>query len=153
GGLVEVKVRVEPDLWPVYADPAQVGQVLMNLVLNARDAMPRGGRVTVEVGNVTLEENQVRLGEGAEKAESAEGPPPREFLRLRVRDTGEGIPPEVQAKVFEPFFTTKEHGKGTGLGLAVVHGLVRQHGGWVECSSKVGEGSTFDVYLPRSRPP
>ncbi len=134
GRTVEVQTRQAGDLWPVHADPTQVGQVLMNLLLNARDAMPAGGRITVEADNVTLDE--ARAGR-------------REFVRLRVSDTGIGMSEEVRARVFDPFFTTKEMGKGTGLGLAVVHGVAAQHGGWVECDSRVGKGSRFDVFLPR----
>jgi two-component system cell cycle sensor histidine kinase/response regulator CckA len=155
------------DLWPVQADPGQMNQVLMNLCLNARDAMPTGGRILLEAENVVLAEGQ-SLSTGAR---------PGEFIRLRVRDTGPGIPPDVLPHLFEPFFTTKEAGKGTGLGLATVYGIVSQHHGWVECSSTehaaartdarpsgrpasggphgvrndpVGQGACFDVYLPRS---
>ena len=139
---VEVELRVSPGLWTVHADPIQMGQVLMNLVLNARDAMREGGRVLVELGNFTQEENQVPPPE-----RPADGQ--REFVRLRVIDTGEGMTEEVRAHLFEPFFTTKEVGKGTGLGLAIVHGIVRQHGGWIECESRLGEGSCFTIFLPR----
>jgi PAS domain S-box-containing protein len=139
---VEFLVRVEPGLWPVHADPVQMGQVLMNLVLNARDAMPEGGRILVEVDNVTLAEEQVRL-----RLESARNQ--REFVRLRVSDTGQGMSEEVRAHLFEPFFTTKDVGKGTGLGLAVAHGIVRQHGGWIECDSRPGQGACFTIVLPR----
>jgi signal transduction histidine kinase len=113
----------------------------MNLCLNALDAMPEGGRLVVETGNVVLG--------GAELA----GHPqrrPGEFVRLGVRDTGHGIPPEVQGRVFEPFFTTK--GRGTGLGLAVVADIARQHHGWVECHSAANAGARFDLYLPRCGP-
>jgi PAS domain S-box-containing protein len=143
GPAIEVTAQAGPGLWPGHADPAQLGQVVMNLVLNARDAMPGGGRITVETANVTLGEEEARL-----RAEEAP-PGGREFVVLRVSDTGEGMTPEVLARVFEPFFTTKEAGAGTGLGLAVVHGIVRQHRGWVECSSRPGEGACFSVYLPR----
>jgi PAS domain S-box-containing protein len=139
GRSIEVELRVEPGLWPVQADPAQMGQVLMNLVINARDAMPQGGSVVVELANVTLDEEQSgRKGE---------------FVQMRVIDSGEGMSEEVLAHLFEPFFTTREVGKGTGLGLAVVHGIVKQHGGWVECRSKVGAGTSFTVCLPRHGEP
>jgi PAS domain S-box-containing protein len=142
GRSVEVELRVAPGLWPVHADPTQMGQVLMNLVLNARDAMPTGGKVVVELANVTFGEE-----EAGRPVEAPAGQ--RDFVRLRVIDTGAGMSDEVKARIFEPFFTTKESGKGTGLGLAVVHGIVRQHGGWVESESQVGRGSTFIVTLPR----
>jgi PAS domain S-box-containing protein len=138
---IRLEVRSPADLWTVLADPGQINQVLMNLCLNARDAMPEGGLLLLEVGNAVLNEEQARLSPQAR---------PGEFVRLRVRDTGHGIPPEVRAHLFEPFFTTKEAGKGTGLGLAMVYGIVARHQGWVECSSAVNVGSCFDVYLPRS---
>jgi PAS domain S-box-containing protein len=141
GPAVKLEVRCSPDLPPVLADPAGVNQVLLNLCLNARDAMPQGG-------TLTLEAEEVVVGD--------DGPPPHPdarpglFVRLRAEDTGCGMPPEVQARVFEPFFTTKGPGKGTGLGLAIVAGVVRQHGGWVSCASSVGQGTRFDVYFPRA---
>jgi CheY-like chemotaxis protein len=122
------------DLRPVAADPVQVQQVLMNLCLNARDAMPDGGTLLVEIANV--------VGPGDEET------PPRPFVRLTVADTGVGMTDEVRGKIFDPFFTTKGVGKGTGLGLAVVYGVAKAHGGWVDVSSAPGAGSRFDVYLP-----
>jgi two-component system cell cycle sensor histidine kinase/response regulator CckA len=115
----------------------------MNLCLNARDAMPRGGRLLVEAENCKVDGSAAFLQPGAR---------PGEFVRLSVRDTGQGIPPELQPRIFEPFFTTKEPGKGTGLGLAVVLDIVRQTGGWVACTSEVGRGTSFEVYIPRHRP-
>jgi PAS domain S-box-containing protein len=141
GRAIEVQFHVEEGLWPVHADPAQMSQVLMNLVLNARDAMPRGGIVQIDLDNVTLTEEQARL-----RADAADQ---RQFVRLRVIDRGEGMTEEVRAHLFEPFFTTKEVGQGTGLGLAIVHSIVRQHGGWIECDSQLGQGSCFTVWLPR----
>jgi PAS domain S-box-containing protein len=128
------------DLGTVEADPGQMSQVLLNLCLNARDAMPEGGRLTIETANVMVEEGRERQQLGAR---------PGPFVRLRVSDTGCGIPAEVRERIFEPFFTTKGPGKGTGLGLAMVFGIVQQHRGWVECASEVGRGTCFDVYLPR----
>jgi len=127
-------------LWAVRADPGQVEQVLMNLAVNARDAMPRGGRLTIETLNVTLDEAFVRT-----YANARAGP----HVVMSVSDTGGGMPPEVQAKIFEPFFTTKGAGKGTGLGLATVFGIIKQSGGHVCVMSQVGVGTTFKVYLPQ----
>ncbi|MBA4064456.1 MAG: hypothetical protein C0501_12230 [Isosphaera sp.] len=135
---VVIRVESTPDLRPAAADPVQVQQVLMNLCLNARDAMPGGGTLTVETANAP----DARPPEGG--APSADG-----YVRVSVSDTGVGMTEEVRAKVFEPFFTTKDVGQGTGLGLAVVYGVARAHGGWVECASSPGAGSRFDVYLPR----
>ena len=122
----------------VFADPGMIEQVLMNLTVNARDALPGGGQITIEMDNVVVKD-----------------PPPArphvqpgEFVRVTVRDNGCGIPPEVLAHIFEPFFTTKEVGKGTGLGLAIVYGVAEQHRGWVDVASQVGQGTTFHVYLP-----
>jgi PAS domain S-box-containing protein len=148
GKEFEVEVRVATGLWPVHADPTQVAQVLMNLLLNARDAMPHGGCILVEADNVTLDEDEAR-SQAAEVVAGPGGAAPQEFVRLRVRDTGTGMTAEVKARIFEPFFTTKEPGRGTGLGLAVVHGIITQHGGWVQCDSRPGEGSCFEVFLPR----
>jgi PAS domain S-box-containing protein len=138
---VVVEVRSGERLGMVHADPAQLNQVLMNLCLNARDAMPEGGRLRVEADAVEVDAAHVRLHPEARAGT---------FVRLRVSDTGHGIPPEVRPRIFEPFFTTKEVGRGTGLGLAMVFGIVRQHDGWVECASEVGRGTVFDVFLPRS---
>jgi PAS domain S-box-containing protein len=148
GPAVEIEVCAAGGLWPVFADPGQFQHVLLNLCLNARDAMPRGGRLRVETANA-VREPPAALARGAEAG--AGGPPGREFVRLRVEDSGVGIAPEVRPHLFEPFFTTKDVGQGTGLGLAMVFGIVEQHQGWVECSSQPGAGSCFDVYLPRCR--
>ncbi|MCS6851416.1 MAG: PAS domain S-box protein [Gemmataceae bacterium] len=137
-----VETEVAPDIWPVQADAGQMSQVLLNLCLNARDAMPEGGRLRLEVRNVTIDEKYVQQHLDAR---------PGDFVRLRVSDTGHGIPPEIRSRIFDPFFTTKEPGKGTGLGLAVVFGIVQQHGGWVTFRSEVGQGTEFDVFLPRCR--
>ncbi len=130
---VELAVDLEPELWPVMCDAGQIDQVLFNLVVNARDAMPRGGRITLLTAN-------------APRSESGGG---QDFVRLVVRDNGVGISADVQMHLFEPFFTTKPTGQGTGLGLATVHGIVRQHGGRVEVESAPGRGSAFSVLLPR----
>jgi hypothetical protein len=136
-----ITIRFEPgvDLRTVAADPVQIQQVLMNLCLNARDAMPDGGTLTIETANAPA----ARHPDGGTADRKAE------FVRVSVTDTGVGMTEEVRAKIFEPFFTTKDVGQGTGLGLAVVYGVARAHGGWVECASAPGTGSRFDVYLPR----
>ncbi len=138
---IVLEVRADPELWSVHADSTQMNQVLMNLCLNARDAMADGGRLSIDAHNVVLHEPDVRLRVEAR---------PGEFVRLRVSDSGAGIPPEALPHIFEPFFTTKGPDKGTGLGLAMVYGIVKQHGGWAECRSEVGRGTVFDVFLPRS---
>jgi PAS domain S-box-containing protein len=137
---ITVTVQSPLDLWSVQADLGQMHQVLMNLCLNGRDAMPQGGRLLLEALNVTLDPQAVRLHPDAQAGH---------YVCLRVSDTGSGIPPEIRGRIFDPFFTTKGPGKGTGLGLALVYGIVKQHHGWIECSSEVGRGTTFDVYLPR----
>jgi two-component system, cell cycle sensor histidine kinase and response regulator CckA len=135
-----LEVRLAPSSWQVKADAAQISQVLMNLCLNARDYMPQGGRLTLETANVTLDEVQARRYAEAR---------PGEYVCLRVRDTGQGIAPEVLPRIFDPFFTTKEPGLGSGLGLSMVFGLIKQHDGWIECRSTLGQGTAFDIYLPR----
>ncbi len=140
---VRLEVRSAPDLWLVQADAGQMTQVLLNLCINACDAMPEGGTLTLETANVTVDEAQARNRVGAR---------PGPFVRLSVSDTGSGIAPEHLPRIFDPFFTTKPAGKGTGLGLAMVFGIIQQHQGWVECHSAVGKGTRFDLYLPRYEP-
>jgi PAS domain S-box-containing protein len=139
GEDIELQVHTE-SLWTIKADPDQISQVLMNLCVNSRDAMPQGGTLTITTGNVTV-------GDGG-----IDGQPdisPGDYVKLSVSDTGTGISKDVQEQVFDPFFTTKEVGKGTGLGLAMVYGIVKQSGGFLWVDSKVGEGARFTIYLPR----
>jgi two-component system cell cycle sensor histidine kinase/response regulator CckA len=143
GPWIALEMATGPEVWLVQADSNQMNQVLMNLCLNARDAMPDGGRIVVAVQNRVL-----RLEHARTHLEGRPG----EFVELSVRDTGHGIPPEVLPRIFDPFFTTKEQGKGTGLGLAMVFGIVQQHQGWIECNSTPGAGACFTVYLPRYYP-
>jgi PAS domain S-box-containing protein len=139
GEHIELQTRLQPGLARVKADPGQIDQVLLNLVVNARDAMPQGGRLLIETSNVHLDQEFTR-----QHPESSQGP----HVMLSVTDTGCGIPPELVPRVFEPFFTTKEKGKGTGLGLSTVYGIVKQSGGSLWIRSEPGSGTTFRVYLP-----
>jgi signal transduction histidine kinase len=140
GATIRLAMELEPDLHPVRAEARQLEQVLLNLLINARDAMPDGGSVTVSTANLDVG------GDGAGRAEV----PPGSYAVLTVTDTGTGMDEATRARVFEPFFTTKGPGKGTGLGLATVYGIVRQSGGYVEVESAVGSGSAFRIYLPRA---
>ncbi|SDR86780.1 cell cycle histidine kinase CckA [Bradyrhizobium canariense] len=142
--LIGEKVKFDPvhsrDLWPVKVDVSQFEQVIVNLAVNARDAMPEGGKLTIKTANVTAQEAE-RL--------SYKGMPPADYVRIDVADTGTGIPAEIVDKIFEPFFSTKEVGKGTGLGLSTVYGIVKQTGGFVYVDSEEGKGTTFHIFLPR----
>ncbi len=140
GPAVTIVTELHSALWLVKADRTQIEQVLMNLTTNARDAMPDGGRLTFKTGNVVI-------------PAEASGPQPTvpgQYVRLEVSDTGTGIPGDIQSKIFDPFFTTKDLGKGTGLGLATVYGIVRQSGGSIRVDSEMDQGTTFTIHLPRT---
>jgi len=139
GEHIDVKLAVAPNVPPVMADSAQIEQVVLNLAVNARDAMPEGGRLLIEIDDITLAEPH---------GPAASAIPPGRYVRLRFTDGGCGIRPDVRERVFEPFFTTKPVGEGTGLGLAVVYGIVRQHDGFIDVASAPGEGTRFTVHLP-----
>jgi signal transduction histidine kinase len=139
GESVQVEMIEDQELFTTFADPIQIEQVLLNLAVNARDAMPQGGSVRIVTRNLSLSDADaapLALGAG-------------DYIALSVHDTGTGIPDAIRERIFEPFFTTKEQGKGTGLGLSTVYGIVKQSGGQIVVSSQLGQGSTFTVYLPR----
>jgi signal transduction histidine kinase len=138
----DIVLDIEPavELWKVRADPGQIEQVLMNLIANGRDAMPEGGRLTIATANTVFEQEDQRNRPGLR---------PAAYVTLTVSDTGTGVPEHIRAHMFEPFFTTKEPGKGTGLGLATVYGIVKQTGGGVYVDSEEGKGTRFIIYLPR----
>lgn len=139
GENIELVTRTASKAGLVKADPAQIEQVILNLALNARDAMAEGGRLTLETDNVELDADFVSRQPGSV---------PGSYVLLRVSDNGVGMDPATVAHIFEPFFTTKEKGKGTGLGLATVYGIVKQSGGYVVVTSQEGEGTTIEIYLP-----
>jgi signal transduction histidine kinase/CheY-like chemotaxis protein len=141
GELIAVHTVLQSTLGQVVADTSQIDQILMNLAANARDAMPQGGALTIETRNVNVDEH----GKHADMEI-----PPGSYVLLTVVDTGAGMSPETLRNIFEPFFTTKEHGRGTGLGLATVYGIVKQNGGWIDVQSELGQGTAFRVWFPRT---
>jgi PAS domain S-box-containing protein len=142
GDAIVVESRFAPDLWPVHADPTNMDQVLTNLIINAKDAMPEGGVLTVSTENVEVPQEYCEMHPG----EAAPG----RHVRVTVSDTGIGMDEHVRSRIFEPFFTTKGPERGLGLGLSVSYGIVKSHDGWIEVTSEPGRGSTFAVYIPAS---
>ncbi len=139
GEDIDVRTQLQGNLWTIRADKGSIEQVIMNLTVNARDAMVKGGRITIKTENAIL-----RTPNPADRPEARSG----DFVLLSVNDTGTGIPEDIRSRIFEPFFSTKGPGGGTGLGLSVVYGIVRQHEGWIEVHSEIGRGSRFDIYFP-----
>jgi CheY-like chemotaxis protein len=144
GEHIELDAMLEPDADPAQIDPSQLSTALVNLAVNARDAMPNGGKLTLETGNVVLDEAYAKDNPGVA---------PGSYVMIAVSDTGCGIPAKLRDRVFEPFFTTKTPGKGTGLGLSMVYGFVKQSGGHIKIYSEEGYGTTVKLYLPRSGAP
>jgi nitrogen-specific signal transduction histidine kinase/CheY-like chemotaxis protein len=140
GEQFDLQFQFAPEPLYLHADPGMIDQILLNLTVNARDAMPKGGQILIETSAVDVDEAYV-----ARNPKASTGA----FVCLRVTDNGSGISPEILPRIFEPFFTTKGVGKGTGLGLATVFGIVQQHKGWIDVSSETGQGTIFQVYLPR----
>jgi CheY-like chemotaxis protein len=140
GEDIQLNFRPAPDLWTVHIDPTQFDQILMNLAVNARDAMPAGGRLDIETTNLRINGDYAHFHPDARAGE---------YVQVTISDSGQGMPPEVREHVFEPFFTTKGLGHGTGLGLATVHGVVSQNGGFINVYSEPGQGTVFRIYLPR----
>jgi PAS domain S-box-containing protein len=141
GERIVVRTELAGDLHRVMADVTQIEHALVNLAVNARDAMPLGGTLTIQTANTELDERYAASHPGAEAGT---------YVMISLTDTGTGIPPELRSQIFEPFFTTKEHGRGTGLGLAAVYGIVKRLGGYIEMESEVGKGTTFRIFLPKT---
>jgi CheY-like chemotaxis protein len=137
--MIQIELILAEDLKPINAEPAQIEQIIMNLAVNARDAMPDGGKLIIETSNVVLDEDYCRTHAGAK---------PGEYVMLSISDTGSGMEKDILEHIFEPFYTTKDTGKGTGLGLAMVYGIVKSHNGYIMCYSEPGRGTTFKIYFP-----
>jgi PAS domain S-box-containing protein len=142
--MIDIQFRPLKDLPNVFVDPGQIEQVVLNLVINARDAMPDGGRIDIETQMVSLDDSAVKIHMV---------PKPGKYVLMRIADTGHGMSSDVVDHIFEPFYTTKKIGDGTGLGLAIVYGIVKNHSGSIQCKSMPGRGTTFDVYFPATAPP
>jgi len=136
---IKLEPRIQKDLWTIEADPTQIHQVLLNVAINARDAMPYGGTLKITAENAAVGTNDMPAGTQAR---------PGSYLKIGIEDTGTGIPSEIVDKIFEPFFTTKERGKGTGLGLSTVHSIVKSHRGFITVHTELGKGTQFMIYLP-----
>ena len=136
---IQVKFDIEPELWPVTADPTQIHQVLMNVCINARDAMPSGGTLSIIAENIEIDDNYAQINPDAKSGA---------YILLVIEDTGIGMKADVMSRIFDPFYTTKEVGKGTGLGLSTTHTIVKSHGGFLNVYSEPGRGSRFSIYLP-----
>jgi two-component system cell cycle sensor histidine kinase/response regulator CckA len=141
---ISVTSHVDPDLWTISADPTQIHQILMNVCINARDAMPTGGTISLTASNVSVDENYARMNIDAQ---------PGNYVLIQVSDSGEGMPQDVIKRIFDPFFTTKEIGKGTGLGLSTALSLIKSHGGFINVYSEPRKGSKFSIYLPSAEEP
>lgn len=144
GETITLSANLMPNIWNIRADPSEIENAVVNLCLNARDAMPGGGKITIATKNICFSdddiENDVNITTG-------------DYVQLSVTDSGSGMTDEIKARVFDPFFTTKESGKGTGLGLASIHGFVTQSGGHINVYSEVGHGTAINIYLPRHQDP
>jgi CheY-like chemotaxis protein len=141
GDTIELTIEPGTALWPATTDPTQIESALLNLVVNARDAMPNGGRLLLRTANVTIGDREPASGGDLT---------PGDYIMVTVADTGVGIPSEIRDRVFEPFFTTKPTGHGTGLGLSIIYGFVKQSGGHIRLESEIGRGTSFSIYLPRA---
>src|SRR5450432_4018457 len=141
GEHVEIEAVLKDQVWTALVDPGQLSSALLNLAINARDAMPDGGKLTLETGNVTFDQEYAAANGDVEAGD---------YVMIAVSDTGTGIPEAIRERVFDPFFSTKGVGKGTGLGLSMVYGFVKQSGGHIKLYSEVGFGTSFKLYLPQA---